>query len=92
MKFLMVFVIISFSIVIMLNSCQSKKKYNLKNIEKIEIGMDSSEALKIMGQPIEKRFFKGELFYDYEIPLGESGQCQIVFDSSGKVIFFTPRW
>jgi len=63
---------------------------NLQNIKEIEIGMDTTQVLTIMGHPIDKRNHKGELFYDYEIPSGLSLQCQIIFDSSGLVTFISP--
>ncbi len=63
---------------------------NLKNIREVEIGMDTSQVLTIMGSPLYKRTFQGELFYDYEMPSGVSFQCQIIFDSSGSVTFISP--
>ncbi|MBY5951766.1 hypothetical protein KUV23_12325 [Algoriphagus marincola] len=63
---------------------------NLDNIKKIKIGMDTTEVLGIMGDPIDKRRYKSELFYDYGMPSGTSIQCQIIFDSLGQVIFISP--
>jgi outer membrane protein assembly factor BamE (lipoprotein component of BamABCDE complex) len=62
-------------------------KLATKNIEKITLGMDTLQVLDIMGQPIERRNFKGELFFDYDVPSGYSMQCQIIFNPAGKVIF-----
>lgn len=60
---------------------------NIENIEKVTLGMDTLQVLDIMGQPIERRNFKGELFFDYDVPSGYSMQCQIIFNPTGKVIF-----
>lgn len=65
---------------------------NLENIKKIQIGMDTTEVLNIMGSPMEKRNYNSELFYDYETPSGTSIQCQIIFDSSGQVVFISPSF
>ena len=59
---------------------------NLKKIEQVEIGMDTVEVLKIMGEPIERRKYKCDLFYDYDLPSNVSGQITIIFDSTHKVI------
>ena len=64
---------------------------NLQNVQKVIIGMDTSQVLGIMGHPIDKRFYKGELFYDYEVPSGLSLQCQIIFDSLGLVTYISPE-
>lgn len=64
---------------------------NLQNIQEVEIGMDTSQVLAIMGHPIDMRNYKGELFYDYEMPFGVSFQCQIIFDPSGLVTFISPE-
>jgi outer membrane protein assembly factor BamE (lipoprotein component of BamABCDE complex) len=61
-------------------------KANLVQIKEIEIGMDTLEVLEIMGEPIKKRNFKNEIFYDYELPTGSSGQLTISFDTLGIVI------
>lgn len=61
-------------------------KANLEKIKEVEIGMDTLSVLKIMGEPIEKRKFKNEIYYDYELPSGSSGQLTISFDTLGIVI------
>ena len=86
--------IVSFVIYTIYNSNFSdtdiKGENNFNNITKIKIGMDSSEVLGIMGPPLEKRKDKGEVYYDYDVPYGASAQCQIIFDTNGRVIYFTP--
>jgi hypothetical protein len=59
---------------------------NLKNIKLVEIGMDTSQVITIMGEPIQKRLFKENLFFDYDLPKGSSGQLTITFDTIGQVI------
>jgi outer membrane protein assembly factor BamE (lipoprotein component of BamABCDE complex) len=61
-------------------------KSNLEKIKEVEIGMDTLSVLELMGKPLEKRKFKNEIYYDYEIPSGNSGQLTISFDSLGIVI------
>ena len=61
-------------------------KENIKNIRRIEIGMDTLEVLSIMGVPDQRWAFKTEIFYDYDLPPGVSGQLTLSIDSTGKVI------
>ncbi len=72
------------------NTDQDNGLVNIQNMKRVNIGMDTTKVLVIMGKPSEKRYLKGELFYDYETPNGQSLQCQIIFDSFGKVIYKSP--
>ncbi|WP_144605505.1 hypothetical protein [Algoriphagus algorifonticola] len=72
------------------NSCKEASCENSQNIKNVEIGMDTLKVLEIMGQPISKRNYKGELYYDYEAPAGLSVQYQIIFNSQGNVVFISP--
>lgn len=60
---------------------------NAENIKKIKIGMDTTQVLKIMGEPEEKYTYQGTKFFNYAHPLASSETIQIKFDSSGKVIY-----
>jgi hypothetical protein len=62
-------------------------KANWENIKNIQLGMDSSTVIKIMGIPSYKHYSKSKnIIFLYEnIPL-ESVSPEIVFDSTGKVI------
>jgi hypothetical protein len=62
---------------------------NVKKIKDVQIGMDSLSVLAIMGRPNDKYVFKGETFYNYEVPSGSSYQAQIILDKSGKVNYIS---
>lgn len=68
----------------------SKAWKNVEQIGLVKFGMDSTIVLEIMGQPLERRVEGGEIYFDYEVPSGWSGQCQIIFDSNGKVVYLSP--
>lgn len=63
---------------------------NIDNIRRVKLGMDTATVVRIMGKPIERREFKSEIFYDYEVPPGSSFQCQIIFNSNRQVIYTSP--
>ncbi|MCF8302126.1 MAG: hypothetical protein K9I94_02535 [Bacteroidales bacterium] len=70
------------------NFSDSAKKgnKNLDNIQNVKIGMDTLEVLSIMGKPENRWVFKSEIFFDYQLPPGKSGQLTLSIDSNGKVI------
>jgi outer membrane protein assembly factor BamE (lipoprotein component of BamABCDE complex) len=70
-----------------LPSDYSIPRKNVEKIKLVELGMDSLQVIQIMGQPLEKREFKREIFFDYEVPQVWSTQCQIIFDSTGSVTY-----
>ncbi|ALD21640.1 hypothetical protein AM218_10990 [Hymenobacter sp. DG25A] len=62
---------------------------NLRNIRKVEIGMDSSTVLAIMGNPESRVYFlpvPQTTTYTYRTPPGSSMSCYVVFDNEMKVI------
>ena len=63
---------------------------NIDNVVRLKLGMDTTTVIRIMGKPIERREFKSEIFYDYEVQPGSSFQCQLIFNSSGQVIYISP--
>lgn len=69
-----------------LNRSTNKGIENLKNINQVEIGMDTTQVITFMGEPVQKRHFKDNLYFDYDIPDGNSGQLTITFDTLGHVI------
>jgi hypothetical protein len=83
-------VVLLIVLVIIFNSHFSKSarigKENLRNIQRIEIGMDTSQVISIMGEANQRWIFKNEIFYDYDLPPGISGQLTLSIDSTGKVI------
>jgi outer membrane protein assembly factor BamE (lipoprotein component of BamABCDE complex) len=62
-----------------------KKKQNLENAKKINIGMSNYEVLKIMGKPNFIANHKNYFYYSYELQDESSHGCQINFDSTSKV-------
>ena len=60
---------------------------NFENFKSVKIGMDSVSVIKILGRPMDRHISIKQIYFDYEIPYGSYLQLQIIFDSTGKVIF-----
>jgi len=94
MKLKVILFIISVTVIVLfylvIRPIHSLEKENLENIQKVKIRMDSIQVLAIMGQPAERRYFKGEIYYDYEAPSGSSVQIQVILDTRGYVVYVSP--
>lgn len=84
--FLLILTVLCGNEISCINGSSNKGKDNLKNIKAVEIGMDTTMVIVIMGEPVQKRPFKENLFFDYDLPDGSSGQLTITFDTLGYVI------
>lgn len=92
----LIFIFIAFLLVVYLiifyndyltGAAQEGRK-NAENINKVKIGMDTTEVLKIMGKPYERyNNERKEIFYNYIPHPSSSTSIQVIFDSTGRVIY-----
>lgn len=86
------------AVVIMACGSSSEKiEANIKNSQKLKLGMTLNEALKIMGKPNvihyyskDPRFNSGITTYYYDSPFGASEWIFFEVDSANRVVTVTP--
>ena len=67
-----------------------KGELNLVNIQKIQLGMDTSAVVSIMGKPDSRYEMKGSTSFYYPGTASTALDCHIIFDENAKVIRYFP--